>query len=256
MSAATPSPMQPRSRDISSVAIPAALIALAAIGWWWSARMAASMSMNMGMDMAAALSLASFLIAWVAMMVAMMFPAVLPVARLYARAAAAGPVAPVPIFLAGYLIVWTVIGLPAFFIWRSLAGPLAMGALWAGRLAGVVLIAAAIYQLTPLKSACLRHCRTPMSFFMRYGNRLDRPLGALQIGVVHGAFCLGCCWALMAVLVAFGTMQLWWMVGLAVLIFVEKNVRWGEQAARVSGAGFALLGVLLLAYPAFISHLV
>jgi predicted metal-binding membrane protein len=195
------------------------------------------------------LSLGAFLVAWLAMMTAMMFPAISPVVRLYGRAAAAGRVAPLPFFVAGYIAVWTSIGLPAYFGWRELMDPVAEGAAWAGRLAGVVLIAAAVWQVTPLKSVCLRHCRSPMSFFMRFGGSVTRPLGALRMGASHGLFCVGCCWALMAVLVAVGTMNVAWMAALAVLILLEKNARHGERIAIVAAVVFVALGTVLILQP-------
>ena len=201
-----------------------------------------------GMD-DVALSLGAFMVAWLAMMTAMMFPAISPVVKLYGRAAAAGRVAPLPFFVAGYIAVWTSIGVPAFFAWRALMDPIAEAAPWAGRLAGIVLMAAAVWQLTPLKSACLRHCRSPISFFLRFGTNVGRPSGALRMGVTHGLFCLGCCWALMAVLVAVGTMNLAWMAGLALLIMIEKNAPAGERAAAVAAGVFAVGGVALLFRP-------
>jgi predicted metal-binding membrane protein len=232
---------------------PPALLAVAALGWWWSVHAAHAMSSSMGMD---AVSAAAFLAGWVAMMAAMMLPAVLPVVRLYARAAARGTVAPIAFFLAGYGVVWSAIGLPAFVAWKALNAPLADASSAAGRVAGAVLVAAAIYQLSPLKAVCLRHCRSPLSFFMQHGTHLDRPSGAAVAGARHGLFCLGCCWMLMAVLVAFGTMQLWWMAGLAALILLEKVSPIGERVARVAGGGFASLGLLLLIHPTTISHLI
>jgi predicted metal-binding membrane protein len=235
---------------------PAVLFALAAVGWWWSARMAADMTtsgpaaMHGMADMGhEALGLGAFIVAWLAMMTAMMFPAVAPVVKLYGRAAAVGRAAPVPFFVAGYIAVWTAIGLPAYLAWRALMDPIAEARPWAGRLAGVVLVGAAVWQLTPLKSVCLRHCRSPISFFLRSGANLARPAGALRTGVTHGLFCLGCCWALMAVLVALGTMNLAWMAALALLILIEKNAASGERAVRVAAAVFAACGVLLLVRP-------
>ena len=235
-----------------------ALLGLAALGWWWSARSARTMSGGTGMQMggAAAMSFGAFLIAWVAMMAAMMLPAVMPVVRLYARAAARGTVAPVAVFLSGYAMVWSAIGIPAYAAWRGLDGPLRDASPTAGRIAGVVLAAAAIYQLSPLKSICLRHCRSPMSFFMQHGKHLDRPSGAFVVGARHGLFCLGCCWMLMAVLVAFGTMQLWWMAGLAGLILIEKVTPVGERVALMAGVGFAVLSAVLLINPASVSRLI
>lgn len=200
------------------------------------------------------MSVGAFLIAWVAMMAAMMLPAILPVVRLYARAAARGTVAPVVVFIGGYGAVWAAIGLPAYVAWKSLNGPLNEGSTTAGRIAGVVLIAAAGYQVSPLKALCLRHCRSPLSFFMQHGKNLGRPSGAFIAGARHGLFCLGCCWMLMAVLVAFGTMQLWWMAGLAALILFEKTTPIGNRVAVVAAAGFAILGAVLLVNPATLSR--
>jgi predicted metal-binding membrane protein len=205
---------------------------------------------DLGMAMSEeVLGFGAFIVAWLAMMTAMMFPAISPVVKLYGRAAAAGRVAPLPFFVAGYITVWTSIGVPAYFAWRALMDPIAEARPWAGRLAGVVLVAAAVWQLTPLKSVCLRHCRSPISFFLRFGSNVTRPAGALRMGVTHGLFCLGCCWALMAVLVAVGTMNLAWMAALAVLIMIEKNAPAGERAAAVAAAVFAIAGAVLLARP-------
>ena len=171
--------------------------------------------------MSHSLSFEGFLVAWLAMMAAMIFPAIAPVLSLYRQAAARGRVAPVPFFAVAYLVVWAVLAVPAYIAWRALQDPLANGATWAARLAGVVLLAAAGWQVTPLKSVCLRHCRSPLSFFLRYGGAARRPRGAFRMGAAHGAFCVGCCWVLMAILVAMGTMNLGWMAVLAGLIFLE-----------------------------------
>jgi predicted metal-binding membrane protein len=238
--------------------VPGVLVGLAACGWLWSARMANEMApgMAMGSSMGrASMSLVAFVGGWVAMMGAMMFPAIVPVVSLFRRAAVRGQVAATPVFVAGYLVVWSAVGVPAYFVWRSLQGPVGDAAPWAGRLAGGVLLAAAAYQVSPLKSVCLRHCRSPMSFFLRQRGDLRRPLGAVKAGAVHGLICLGCCWALMAILIAFGTMQLAWMVALAALIFVEKATPIGERVATAAAVVFASLGLGLLIHPAFLSRL-
>lgn len=240
---------------IPATMVAPALLAVAGLGWWWSALTVREMNDDMMMAGAAAMSLAAFLVAWVAMVAAMMLPAVLPVVRLYNRAAARRTVAPVPFFLAGYVATWSAVGLPAFVAWRGLAGPLAESSATAGRIAGVVLVAAAVYQVSPLKSVCLRHCRSPLSFFMEHGTNMHRPTGALTAGARHGSYCLGCCWMLMTVLVAFGTMQLAWMAGLATLILVEKVTPIGERVAAVAGAAFLILGVVLLLDPTSVSRL-
>lgn len=236
-----------------------ALLLLAVLGWWWSVvssrDMGAGMAAEMDMAGAAAMSLGAFLVAWVAMMAAMMLPAVLPVVRLYARASAKGTVAPVPVFLAGYAVVWSALGAPVFLVWRWLDEPLANGSVTAGRVAGAVLVTAGAYQFSPLKSVCLRHCRSPLSFFMEHGTNLHRPVGALSVGARHGLYCLGCCWMLMAVLVAFGTMDLRWMALVAAVILVEKATPIGDRVAPLVGAVFLIGGALVLLNPHMITNL-
>jgi predicted metal-binding membrane protein len=243
--------------------VPLALLLLAALGWWWSLRMEGEMGAvgPSGMDamddaaMASAMSFGAFLVAWIAMMAAMMLPAVLPVVRLYGRAATAGRAAPLPFFVAGYLGLWIVTGLPAYLAWDALEDPIAAGATWTGRLAGAALLVASAWQLTPLKSWCLRHCRSPMSFFMRYGNSISTPAGALRMGLGHAAFCIGCCWTLFVVLVTVGTMNIAWMVALAALIVLERNAPRGEQIAKLSAGVLGGLGAALLLAPSIFVHI-
>lgn len=231
------------------VVVPAALLGLAALGWWWSIRMAGDM------EMGHAMSLGAFVIAWGAMMAAMMLPAVLPVVRLYGRAATAGRAAPLPFFVGGYLALWTAIGVPAYLAWQALDAPLAAGEAWAGRVAGATLLAAAVWQLTPLKSLCLRHCRSPISFFLRFGKGIGRAGGAFRMGAGHGAFCIGCCWALFAVLVAVGTMNIAWMLALTALIVLERSAPGGERIALWGAAGLAVVGAVLLLEPSTLTHI-
>lgn len=147
------------------------------------------------METAPMMSFAGFLIAWVAMMAAMMLPAVLPVVRAYARAAT-GSAAPAIVFVAGYLALWSATGIPAFWAWSHLNGPLAHGSPWVGRLAGAIALAAGIYQLTPLKAACLRHCYWPLSVSRRAASTTTArpgrfvPVGATASFVWAAA---GCC---------------------------------------------------------------
>ena len=236
---------------------PVILLGLAALGWWWSAVSAGDMAAmdtasepampmpTMPMDPHPTMSFVAFLLAWVAMMAAMMFPAVTPVVRLYSRAAARRQAAPTAFFVAGYLVLWTLVGIPAYFAWRGVDEPLMTGSPWAGRVAGAVAVAAALYQLTPLKTVCLRHCRSPMSFFLRHGKRLDRPGGAFVAGARHGIFCVGCCWLLMALLFVAGVMNLLWIAILTLVVLIEKLLPRGEWAGRG-------IGVILIAWGAII----
>lgn len=244
--ATAPAPPALWSGTRREVAASAVLLGIAALAWWWSVRSA---------DMAMAMSFVAFIVAWVVMMVAMMLPAVAPVVRLYARAAQRGRAAPTPVFLTGYLVVWSAIGVPGYFAWRALMDPLMMGERWAGRLAGAVLVSAAVYQVTPFKDVCLQHCRSPMSLFLQAKGSLRRPLTALATGARHGLYCLGCCWALMACLVALGTMNPLAMVAVAAVIFLEKNLRHGELVARLAAAALLALGVWLLLTPTAVTHL-
>ncbi len=227
------------------------LVALAAASWWLTSIIAA----DMRADSMTSMSLGPFLLAWSLMMAAMMLPAVTPVVRLYQRAATAGRVAPSGYFVAAYLVVRALSGLPAYLLWRQLAMPLSEGATWALRLAGVTLLFAGAYQLTPLKRACLRHCRSPMSYFMRLRGSLERPGGAFHAGLLHSMYCCGCCAALMAVLVVTAAMNLWWAVLIALGVFVERNVRWGTEFSIGLGGVLLALGTFVVVSPSFLSNL-
>lgn len=229
------------------------LIALAVVAWWLTSIMSEDMRAD---PMMAPMSLGPFLIAWTLMMAAMMLPAVTPVVRLYQRAAASGRVAPSASFVLAYLAVWTLSGLPAYLLWRALAMPLDGGATWALRLAGATLLFAGVYQLTPLKRACLRHCRSPMSYFMRLRGSLARPGGAFRAGSLHAVYCCGCCVGLMAVLVAAAAMNLWWAVLIALGVFAERNLRWGAQLSAGLGVVLVALGSAVVLSPALLSNLI
>lgn len=229
------------------------LVVLAAAAWWLTSMMAADMRAD---SMMTPMSLGPFLLAWALMMAAMMLPAVTPVVRLYQRAATAGRVAPSGYFVLAYLVVWALSGLPAYLLWRQLAMPLSEGATWALRLAGATLLFAGAYQLTPLKRACLRHCRSPMSYFMRLRGSLERPGGAFHAGLLHSMYCCGCCAALMAVLVVTAAMNLWWAVLIALGVFVERNVRWGTEFSTGLGVVLLALGTFVVVSPPFLSNLI
>jgi predicted metal-binding membrane protein len=238
--------------------VPVVLLGLAALGWWYSARMAREMVPGMTMSPSmgqVSMSLLAFVGAWVAMMGAMMFPAILPVINVYRRAAGLGRTAPTSLFVTGYLFVWSAMAVPAYFAWRVTRDSLSRGTPGAGRLVGAVFLVAAIYEVSPLKSVCLKHCRSPMSFFLRQRSNLRRPIGAVTAGATHGLLCLGCCWALMAILVFLGTMQLAWMIILATVILVEKVTPIGEKAVRLVAAAFVILGFVLVFDPVSLSRL-
>jgi predicted metal-binding membrane protein len=191
-----------------------------------------------------------FLGVWIVMMSAMMFPSVAPTVALYSRMTRKqSPVLPL-FFATGYLITWAGAGVLAFAIGKSattFAGD-ALGWDHAGRVvAGATLILAAIYQLTPLKDACLGRCRSPLGLLL--GSWRDGGSGALQMGAKNGAWCVGCCWALMASLFALGVMSFAWMAFVAGLIAVEKTSPWRGVATYGTAVLLVILGVLLLAAP-------
>lgn len=245
-----PSSATPR---VSGEIVALCLVALAAVGWWLTALLASDMRAD---RMMAPMSLGAFLVAWALMMAAMMLPAVTPVVRLYQRAAAAGRAAPTGYFVLGYLATWALTGLPAYLLWQALAMPLAEGTGWALRLAGATLVVAGAYQLTPLKRACLRHCRSPMSYFLRLKGSLQQPGGAFRAGLLHATYCCGCCAALMAVLVAAAAMNLWWAVLIAAAVFVERNLRRGAEFSAGLGVLLVALGVAVVLHPPFLSGLI
>jgi predicted metal-binding membrane protein len=223
----------------------AVLFALAAIGWWSTAER------MRGMDdgpWTALGTLGWFLGAWVVMMAAMMFPSLAPTVALYSRMTRVR-MAPL-LFSAGYLVAWGVAGATAFTTARAGGGILGDVLAWdrAGRwVAGATLLAAALYELTPLKDVCLAKCRSPLGFLL--GSWRDGRAGALRMGARHGAWCVGCCWALMASLFALGVMSVAWMAFVAALIAVEKLLPWRRVATYGTAAILLVLGVLLLALP-------
>jgi predicted metal-binding membrane protein len=190
-----------------------------------------------------AASLPLFVVMWVVMMVAMMFPAVSPVVLLFDRwrRGRQRSVATTIAFVAGYLIIWSVAGVFAFAAIVALDLQIENSST-AVRVGGAVLVVAGLYQLTPLKTVCLTQCRSPLSLIMEHAQLLGEGVrGPLQVGLMHGGWCIGCCWALMAVLIALGVMHLGWMAAVAAVILAEKVLPGGPTTSRVIG------GVLLVA---------
>jgi predicted metal-binding membrane protein len=191
---------------------------------------------------------------WWVMMIAMMLPSAAPMILLYAaidrRQRSAGRTVPLPagIFAAGYIAAWGGFSVIATASQWGLehVGILSPKMMNTTSLlfAGVLLVAAGIYQLSPLKRACLSHCRSPLQFLTGYW-RSGR-WGAFRMGVEHGAFCLGCCWGLMALLFLGGVMNLYWIAGLALLVGIEKLVPAGDVLAKVIGGLLALWGATFL----------
>jgi len=194
---------------------------------------------------------------WAVMMVAMMLPSAAPVTLLIAsiakkrrEAGTALGVTTAP-FVLGYLAVWLTFAAVATLLqWRLDAAELLSEtmALAGTVVAGSVLVLAGIYQWTPLKQACLRHCRSPLDFLLHHWR--DGALGAFVSGARHGTFCLGCCWMLMALLFVGGIMNLAWIAGIALIVLIEKTLPWGGRMGRVTGIVLIAWGVLALAMAA------
>jgi predicted metal-binding membrane protein len=224
----------------------AAILAGAGLAWWSTAERMAGMNAGPGASLGA---LGWFTGVWAVMMAAMMLPSLAPTVAVYAALVRREP-SRVLLFTGGYLLVWSAAGVLAYALFE-LGKSLFSGALaWhsGGRwLAAGVLLLAALYQLTPFKRAFLTRCRSPLRF-LRASWREDRP-GAFAMGLRNGGWCLGCSWALMAVLFALGIMSLTWMALIAGLVALEKVGPWG-RAARVATAGFlVVLAIAILAAP-------
>jgi predicted metal-binding membrane protein len=221
------------------------LFALAAVGWWWTVDEMQGMDNGPWTDLG---TFGWFLGVWVVMMAAMMFPSVAPTVALYARMSKTRTL---PLmFTAGYLATWTGAGAVAFAIGMIVSSVAGDHLAWdnAGRtIAGVTLIAAAIYELTPLKNVCLGKCRSPLGTLL--GSWRDGWSGAFWMGAGNGAWCVGCCWALMASLFALGVMSVTWMAIVAGIIAFEKLIPWRRVATYGTSLILALLGVLVLAAP-------
>ena len=198
---------------------------------------------------------------WVTMMAAMMLPSVAPMVLLFARvsnesARRGRSSVPTWVFVSSYLAVWSVYGLVAYGLFRIVRSRNLDFLAWnrAGPyVVGIAVIGAGVYELTPLKSVCLRHCRSPVHFIL--GGWREGWLGALRMGSEHGAYCVGCCWGLMVVLFALGVMSLFWMAVVAAVIFAQKILPGGERATRALAVALVALGIWVAAAPGSVPDL-
>ena len=246
------------------------LIAVTAIAWAFTLYQPFAMSASMGsamgemegmamedmaMDsMAAGWSFAGLLIfvtVWTIMMVAMMLPAAAPMILIFAAAQARRDrhvAVPTWIFVAGYILVWAAAGLGAYVLDQAFTELLRSHAsidriAWAPLALGITLILAGLYQFTPLKHVCLRQCRSPWGFVAQYWR--EGRTGAVNMGVRHGLYCLGCCWALFAVLTAVGMMSIAWMLSLTLVVFAEKVFPYGVRISAAVGVALIVIGLLV-----------
>jgi predicted metal-binding membrane protein len=261
MSAVSEQPVVARPREATvsvrnrtAVALVTALVALAGVAWLSAETRMRGMDASPGTDVG---PLGAYVSVWVVMMAAMMFPSIAPMVVVHARIqrgqanhGRSRRLGVTVLFVTGYLLTWTVFGLAAYGVF-TLGRSLSIDALSWDRggpyLAGGVVCAAAVYQLTSLKDACLSRCRSPFWFLLhrwRHGR-----LGALRMGASHGAWCVGCCWALMAMLFALGVMSVGWMAFVAALIAVEKLLPWKALSNRGIAVLLAVLGLAVAFAP-------
>jgi len=252
-----------------------ALAAIAALAWGYVLWLAADMDMG-GMDMTGfrmipagigimapssapwqAIELAFVLVMWAVMMVGMMAPSAAPMILMYARVgrqakAQSKPFAATGWFAAGYFLAWIGFSLAATLVQWAIERAALLDSRMASAsngLGGIILIAAGVYQWTPLKDVCLANCRSPFAFLMRCGGfRGDVP-GCLLLGLRHGLYCVGCCWVLMALLLVGGVMNVLWIALLALLVLLEKVAPFGRWIARAAGAACVAAGAWLLLSP-------
>jgi predicted metal-binding membrane protein len=212
--------------------------------------------MNMAMDSPPmGLRAPLFLAIWVIMMVAMMFPTAAPMIVAFHKVQAGKrqrgeAFVSTWIFVAAYLLVWGLAGVVAYagaLAAEAVAARTALSPATAARVGGTVLVAAGLYQLTPLKDLCLSKCRTPITFIMTSWR--DGAAGALRMGLLHGAYCLGCCWLLFVILFPLGIMNIAAMAVITLVIFAEKTLPWGRAAAHAAAAALIAYGLVVVAAP-------
>ena len=261
--------MQPCSDRIVVIL---ALTLLTALSWSYLLWLSADMSMG-GMDMIGvrmipsgmglmipaqmpwrAMEFAFVFAMWTVMMVGMMTPSAVPMILMYARVGRetepqGAPLSATVWFAAGYFLVWTAFALLATFVQWAFERTTVLDSAMASTsnvVGGLLFVAAGAYQWTQLKDVCLTQCQTPFAFLMRHGGFRRDALGSLILGLRHGAYCVGCCWALMALLLVGGVMNVLWIVLLALVILLEKVTSFGSPIARLVGIVLVVGGAWLL----------
>ena len=247
-----PDPAAVTGRTRATVLTYVLLLLVAAAAWAHVLLSPAATDDMAGMDMAMTPTVIeglAFVAAWAVMMAAMMLPSASPMIGLYAAtqrntAGPGGQAVRTALFTLTYLALWALTGVPIYFASVGLSAISAHGL--ANGIAGV-LVVTGIFQLSPLKQVCLRHCRSPLGFLL--GHWREGWRGGLAMGWAHALYCLGCCWALMVVLVAAGAMGLPWVLLIAAVVAAEKLLPRGEWIARVTGVALVLLGVAVAVRP-------
>lgn len=223
----------------------AALLAAAALAW---VAILAWSPLGGAIEGKMAFVLPTFLITWTVMMAAMMLPSVAPVASLYSRSISERRPLRLTLFTGGYLVIWVSAGVLAFALGAFVSG-LSDASPSVGTAAGAgAYLLCGLYQLSPLKSRCLQHCRSPLSLVLKYGSYRGL-MRDFRVGLHHGGYCLGCCWSLMVVLLALGAMSIVPMVALAAIVMTEKLSPKGENVSRLVGVASLALAVATIWIP-------
>ena len=235
------------------------LLVLAAAAWAALVWQGAGGDMNMAMDSPTmGLRAPLFLAIWVIMMVAMMFPTAAPMIVTFHKVQAGKrqrgeAFVSTWIFVAAYLLVWALSGVVAYagaLVAEAIAARTALPPATAARIGGGVLVVAGLYQFTPWKNICLSKCRTPISFIMTSWH--DGAAGALRMGLLHGAYCLGCCWLLFVILFPLGIMNIAAMAVITLVIFAEKSLPWGRAVARAAAVTLIVYGSAVVIAPQYL----
>jgi predicted metal-binding membrane protein len=225
-----------RPTALTSILVLTSVLTASLVAWAVAVQQMRGMDAGPGTDLG---SFAWFVGIWLTMTMAMMLPSAAPTTLMFSHL---GRASQTTLFVVGYLLTWTAVGVIAYIVSRLAREGAPSLVAWDRRgpwLAGAALAAAGVYQLTPLKTACLRHCRSPLHFLMhRRGGRL----GAVRAGLGHGCYCVGCCAGLMLALFALGIMSVFWMAVGAVVILVEKLLPGGETFARALAVALIALG--------------
>lgn len=228
-------------------------VAIAGLAWWYIIHAAARMRLH-GQHLHTAMDTSALFVMWAVMMVAMMLPSTLPFVFAFSaeqrrRRSGQLPMVPTAFFLAGYFALWIAFSaicasLQQLLHRHTLLSP--MMSATSSVFAGTLLVAAGVYQWTPMKSACLRHCRSPFTFLL--SDWKEGPVGALRMGIEHGLFCIGCCWMLMLLPFAAGVMNLLWMAGITVFLLLEKAAPGGQWIGRICGGALVLVGACVFIF--------
>jgi predicted metal-binding membrane protein len=236
---------EPR-RDLVRLTPQAAVLALAsAFAWLGVIQLVRTTGMMPSSDLG---QLPTFAATWTLMMAAMMLPGVAPVASLYTRTVGSNRWRRLTLFAIGYLIIWALTSLPAFVVLRAGASLARLNPYAPQVASAAVFVLAGAYQWSPLKRICLDHCRSPLGLLLHYGSLTGR-LRDLRVGLHHAAYCVGCCWMLMLLLIALGAMNLVAMLAVAALVILEKYWSGGVMLSRAAGLAAVVLAVLVIRFP-------